>query len=208
MAEKLLLDFGESIRQIERCSSSHKYRPRSSYFPSRIMSSILDSLLVIHSPFDLEDILNDSWAYYSSHGTSLLNTIIDIQTSIKVQRNSVQETTTTKRREKRQATRLGLGAIGDEFPLDPFLSEVGPAEQPLNESEFARRKRPALEQITNTTKRQRAPRTVQPSVAQVLESYRPQYSTRRNAFVPESQAKGNRGNENEGHKVSVRGRKS
>lgn len=208
VAEKHLLNFGESIRQIERCSSSHKYRPRSSYFPSRIMSSILDSLLDIHSPFELEDILNDSWAYYSSHGTSLLNIIIDIQTSIKVQRNSARQTTTAKQREKRQTTRLGLEAIGDAVDLDPLLSEVGPAELPeqtLNESESPRRKRQALEQITNTTKRRRAPRTVQPSVAQVLESFRPQYSTRRrNAFVAESpsQAKGNHGKENERRMVS------
>lgn len=202
-AEKHLLDFGESIRQIERHSGSHKYRPRSSYFPSRVLSSILDTLLIIHFPFELKDILNNSWAYYSSHGASLFNTIIEIQTSINVQRNSSRELTTAKQREKRQAARLeDTGAVTcdeDALLVDPLLSDGGPAEQPLDES--PRHKRRALEQITNTTKRPRASRTVQLSVAQVLEGYRPQYRTvrtRRNALVPDSpsQTGGNSGKEN------------
>ncbi|KAF8809190.1 hypothetical protein BYT27DRAFT_7013522, partial [Phlegmacium glaucopus] len=83
-----LLNFGESIRQIQRGPNTHKYQPRSSYFPSRILSAILDSLLVIHFPSELEVIINNSWAYYSSHGTALFNLIIEIQTSIKVQQNN------------------------------------------------------------------------------------------------------------------------
>src|ERR1700678_3528542 len=75
-AEKQLLTFGESIRQIERRSESHKYRPRSSYLPSRILSLILDALLIIHFPSDLEHILKDSWVYYSSHGPALFDSII------------------------------------------------------------------------------------------------------------------------------------
>jgi hypothetical protein len=163
------------------------------------LSSILDTLLIIHFPSELKDLLNDSWVYYDSHGNSLFNLIIDIQTSIEVQRSSARELTKAKQREKRQAPR----AIGDEEAWNPLLSDVGPSEQPLNES--TSRKRQALEQITNTqaTKRQRAPRSVQPSVAQVLEGYRPQYRTRQNA---ESSSGGDNGKENEGRRVSVRSR--
>jgi len=87
-AQKHLLNFGESIRQIERKSDTHKYRPRSSYFPSRALSLILDKLLVIHFPSELDQILNGSWSYYSRHGNALFDSIIEIQISITVQRNT------------------------------------------------------------------------------------------------------------------------
>jgi len=87
-AETPLLEFGVSIRQIERRSDTHKCRPRSSYFPSRILTLILDTLLVIHFPSDLDRILNDSWAYYSRHGPAQFDSIIQIQTSITAQRNT------------------------------------------------------------------------------------------------------------------------
>jgi len=198
-AEKHLLHFGESIRQFERHSDSHKYRPRSSYFPSRVMSSILDTLLVIHFPSKLEEILNNSWAYYFSHGTALFDLIIEIQTSIKVQRNNTRELTLGKKSEKRRAAR----AADDEGASDPPL-----VSDPEPFSESPSRKRPALEQITNTTKRQRAPRSVQPTVTQVLEGYCPQYRTRRSAFIAEGLPGGNDGKENGGRRVSVRLRKT
>ncbi|KAF8234406.1 hypothetical protein L208DRAFT_1261715, partial [Tricholoma matsutake] len=73
---------------------------RLSYFPPCIISSILDTLLVIHLPSEIEDILKNSWAYYSSHGTALFNSIIEIQTSIKVQWNNAGELTLAKKCEK------------------------------------------------------------------------------------------------------------
>ncbi|KAF8952160.1 hypothetical protein BDZ97DRAFT_1632257, partial [Flammula alnicola] len=71
-----LLEFGDSIRQMERRSDSHKYRLRSSYFPLDVSSSILDKLFVIHFPSDLEDLLDNSWIYYGTHGSALYNSII------------------------------------------------------------------------------------------------------------------------------------
>ena len=84
-AEKDLLNFRESICQSERRSNTHKYCPRSSYFPSRVLSLLLDKLLVICFPSELDRILNGSWSYYSTHGSALFDSIIQIQTSVAVQ---------------------------------------------------------------------------------------------------------------------------
>ncbi|KIK00101.1 hypothetical protein K443DRAFT_101047, partial [Laccaria amethystina LaAM-08-1] len=70
-------------------SNTHKYRPRSSYFPSCILSLLLDKLLVIHFPSELENILDGSWSYYSSHGDTIFDSTIQIQTSITVQSVSI-----------------------------------------------------------------------------------------------------------------------
>ncbi|KIJ99644.1 hypothetical protein K443DRAFT_101845, partial [Laccaria amethystina LaAM-08-1] len=59
--------------------------PCLSYFPACILPLILDTLLIINFPSDLSCILHDSWAYYSSHGSMLFDSIIQIQMSIRVQ---------------------------------------------------------------------------------------------------------------------------
>jgi len=98
----------------ERRSDTHKYCPRSSYFPSRILSLLFDKLLIIHFPSELERILNGSWSYYSSHGNALFDSIIQIQISITVQRNTTQG----KQREKQRTDEV----IDDEDTDIPDLS--------------------------------------------------------------------------------------
>ena len=58
------------------------------------------------------------------------------------------------------------------------------------------RKRVAIEDITNTVKRRRAPRVSQPSVAQAFEEFGPKYRTRRRGIFTEGSL-GAGGNENE-----------
>jgi hypothetical protein len=206
-AEKHLLEFGESIRQLERRSDNHPYRPRSSYFPSRILSLILDTLLTIHFPSDLDRILNDSWAYYSSHGPALFDSILQIQTSITVQRNTARELTLAKRRTKRQATRAICN--DDSGDLSSSNSDAEPSEKTIEEppeqhlDNSPGRKRQALEEMTNTAKRRRAPRAAQPSVSQVLQDYGPGYRTRRSALA-EGSSGGSNGKENGGLRRSKR----
>ncbi|KAF8884727.1 hypothetical protein CPB84DRAFT_1656978, partial [Gymnopilus junonius] len=86
-----LLKFGNSLWCIERRSGSNKYRPCSSFLPPRIISLILDVLLIIHFPADLEQVLNDSWVHYSSHSHALFDSIIGIQTSIDSQHMTSKE---------------------------------------------------------------------------------------------------------------------
>lgn len=178
-AEKHLLEFGESIRQVERFSDSHKYRPRSSYFPLDVLTSILDNLFIIHFPSHLKDLLDQSWIYYNTHGTALYDSIIEIQTRINVGR------TKSKRQDKRQLE------IEYKDENETHSLDIEP-EEPLaidrtssyRQLEVSTRKRQAMEDIIlNSPKRQRAPRAAQPSVAQVQEQYGPRYQTRRRGNI-------------------------
>jgi len=119
-----------------------------------------------------------------------------------VQHNTARELTLAKRREKWQATRT----INNDDTGTPILSDPDPepSEEMVNElpeqqlNEFPACKRQALEDMMNTAKWwQWAPRAAQPSVAQVLEDYGPQYCTCRNVLV-EGSSRGDSGKENEG----------
>ena len=144
----------------------------------------------------------NSNGFSAAHGPTIpvtalrsFDSIIQIQTSINVQRTSTREFTRVKQRAKRQAARpIEDENSSDAEPTENFIEE--PTEEPLDTSEISLgRKRQALEEVTNTTKRRRAPRAPQPTVAQVQESYGPRYRTRRSVRVAESSG-GNGGKEN------------
>jgi hypothetical protein len=185
LAEKHFLDFGTSIRQLEKNSNNHNlYLPRSSYIPSQIISAILDQLLVIHFPSQLEDIAKNSWVHYPNYAIALFDSIITIQTTITSQRSSKQEIANAKQRDRRrqaQATNI-ITDDSDSRHLspDPALE----IEEPVNQSSSARKRR-APEDITNIVKRHRAPRASQPSVAQAFEEFGPKYRARRRGIVAE-----------------------
>jgi len=186
-AEKHFLEIGASICELERNSNNHNlYLPRSSYFQSRIISSILDQLLVIHFPAQLEDIVKNSWMHYPNHSTALFNSVIATQTAIVTQRSS-------KKSKQRDRRRMNLPE--DESDSRPPLPDpASSAVEAVNQA--SSRKRVAIEDITNTAKRRRAPRASQPTVAQAFEDFGPKYRTRRRGIVAEGSS-GAGGKENE-----------
>jgi hypothetical protein len=181
LAEKHFTELGALIRQLERTSDSHNlYLPRSSYFPSHILSPILDQLLVIHFPAQLEDIVKKSWLHYPKYKDLLFDSVITIQVLIKAQRTNKQQTANAKKTNgQRQPTNIVQNEDDSRSASPDLASDI---EEPVNPS--TTRKRAAAEDITNTAKRRRAPRAIQPSVAQVSEDFGPKYRTRRRAIVP------------------------
>lgn len=202
VAENHFLDFGESVRQHESNSNNHNvYCPQSSYFPSHILSSILDQLLVIHFPSQLEDIVNNSWIHYSSHGTALFDSIIMIQVQILAQRSSKQKTANAKQRDTRRRQTADSNEDEDNCRL-PSPDAVPELEEQVNQSPT--RKCIAINDITNTTKRPRAPRAPQPSVAQAFEGFGPQYRTRRRVITTDSEPSSGKENEAQPTRSSLR----
>lgn len=183
LAEKHFADFGATIRQLERSSVNHNlYLPCSSYFPSHILSLILDQLLVIHFPAQLEDIVKNTWMHHQKHTNLLYDSIITFQILIKAQRTNKRAIANTKQRNRRCQV---MEVIQDEDNSRPPSPAPTPAiEEPMNAS--VTRKRVATEDITNISKRRRAPRAIQPSVAQAFEDFGPKYRTRQRARVPEA----------------------
>ena len=196
IAEKHLVEFGESIRQLERCSDGHKYRPRSSYFPLDVSSAILDMLLVIHFPSHLDDILKETWIYFGTHRMSLYNSIIDIQTRIKAGRTKAPRLTKSR---QRQTQPLEMDTENEESASETSTESEEPAPQSSGN------KRRAMEDITNTAKRRRAPRAPQPSVAQAQQEYGPRYQARRRGAITQGSS-GVDGQENNTRTMNLRSR--
>jgi len=194
-AEKHFTDLGSTIRQLERSSDKHNlYIPRSSYFPSHVFSLILDQLLVIHFPAQLEDIVKNIWLHYTKHQHLLFDSIITVQTLILAQRTNKREIANAKQRNRRRQPTNIIQDIESSRASSP--DPAPDIEEPVNPS--AARKRLATDDITKITKRPRALRAVQPSVAQAFEDFGPKYRTRQRARVS-LETPGSAQNENEPH---------
>ena len=182
-AEEHFTDFALTIRQLERSSDNRNlYTPRSSYFPSHILSSILDQLLLIHFPAQLEDIVKKTWMHYHKYKNILFDSIIMIQTLIIAQRTNKQQTVNVKQtNRRRQATDIPQSE-DDSRSRSSSPDPTPDIEEPVNPS--ATRKCAAVEDVTNTVKRRRAPRAIQPSVAQAFDDFGPRYRTRQLVIVP------------------------
>jgi hypothetical protein len=76
--EMALIEFGETVWQAEHYSGLHPYRPRSSYFPSPMIQSILDGLMKIHT-MEVLATHSASWAHHSGHSAALLDVITHLR---------------------------------------------------------------------------------------------------------------------------------
>jgi len=137
-------------------------------------------LLVIHFPSHLEDLLGLSWIYYNTHGTTLYDSIIDIQTHINVGRTNARDLAKSKRHEKQQ---MAMVTEDENETQSLDIEPREPIDQNSSEQQGLNRKRQAMEDIANKPKRRRAPRAPQPSVAQVQEQYGPRYQTHRRGLI-------------------------
>ncbi|KAJ6586289.1 P-loop containing nucleoside triphosphate hydrolase protein [Mycena vulgaris] len=60
--ESVLKEFGETVRRAERKLGAHQHRPKSAFFPTSVIRSILDVLLTLDSLEKLEALLT-SWVF-------------------------------------------------------------------------------------------------------------------------------------------------
>jgi hypothetical protein len=104
-ADAELLKFGEIVQTTETRNDLHVYRPRSSYFPIPIITSILDSLTTISTEPNLHAII-PTWTYINSHhGTALFTLILRIQNKISADWETARITRNEKNRAKALAQR-------------------------------------------------------------------------------------------------------
>jgi hypothetical protein len=104
-----LVKFGENVRWTERKHTVNQNRPKSSYFPSSVIESILDQLLALDTLAPLEHIVQ-SWFFFSSgYLTPLYALIQNLQKSIRTQR----EEAWLAKNAKQQATWRAKKAIYD-----------------------------------------------------------------------------------------------
>ncbi|KAJ7831783.1 hypothetical protein B0H14DRAFT_3463846 [Mycena olivaceomarginata] len=99
-AEAALLEFGGTVHRAERKLPANRNRPKSSFFPTSIIRSILDVLLTLHSLEKLEALLT-SWVFAMGYRVRLYAVVRGIQATI----SSHRETARLERNAKQRATR-------------------------------------------------------------------------------------------------------
>lgn len=202
--EPMLVQFGETVRRAERKNARHANRPKSAFFPSSILKSILDSLLTFKSFDDLATHVK-SWTFASGYQVHLYAIVHELRTTIQTQRKEVQEERNAARRKKSANTRSrrrrteewgsedgdegtedgGEGSgdegegNGDETSSDDELPEH-PRSSPIPPP--PKRARRVLDEVTNkerpvrkTTKQATARKTEM--VAEVSQTYAAPYRT-------------------------------
>ncbi|KAJ6595093.1 hypothetical protein DFH09DRAFT_1305775 [Mycena vulgaris] len=103
-AELALTEFGETVRRAECKHSVNQNRPKSSFFPASIISSITLSLLALDSLAAL-DTLIQLWSFAAGHIDSLYTVIQQLQASIAAQREEARLEKNSKQRATRAAKR-------------------------------------------------------------------------------------------------------
>ncbi|KAJ7310773.1 P-loop containing nucleoside triphosphate hydrolase protein [Mycena albidolilacea] len=197
LAEAALLEFGGTIHRAERKLPANRNRPKSSFFPTSIIRSILDVLLTLDSLENLEALLT-SWVFAMGYRVRLYAVVRGIQATI----SSHRETARLERNAKQRATRQKKKAVYHSESEDEVEEEESVVESSSEEEVDhprsspipppPKRTRRVLEEVTNDKRQTRAhppakkaPRQPLQKASEVSQSYRPAYRTsrRRGALV-------------------------
>jgi hypothetical protein len=189
--ESTLNAFGAELYSSERMRMRNSNRPRSSYFPTSIVDSIVTRLLLMDSMDSLATLIAP-WAFSGSYLVSLYRIVADLAETILNQRKAAKprkksaKGTGEKRRSKKRAHQSSESE-------DNYSAEEEPEETPVHDDEESpsppssphprptKRRRP-LDTVTNTERPSaatKAPREKLQTAAVVAAGYRPQYNTRR-----------------------------
>lgn len=200
LAETALTAFGETVRIAERKHITNQNRPKSSFFPTSVSNSILDKFLSINSLASLTVII-ESWLFSAGYAAPLYNVVEKLQTTMNAQRKQAKDKKNAKQRATRsKKTKKWVSDSEEELEEESEQESEEPEEEPEEnlsgdgEAEEHRRSSPippppkrtktALTEVTNQerpTRRTRAPREKQQSLATVSATLGPGYRPRTRA---------------------------
>ncbi|KAJ7330806.1 P-loop containing nucleoside triphosphate hydrolase protein [Mycena albidolilacea] len=192
-AEPRLVAFGEMVRLAQYRLVANQSRPKSSYFPSRILTTLLDKLLL----FDKIETLNTavhSWPFYTEYKHRLFGLVRELRSGFLAQR----ETARLAMNAKARATRRAKKGLPDSEPEDEeamdSTDDSGVEEDLIHHPPSspipppAKRKKSALVETTNQPRssvsktapsKPRTARKPLEKLAEVAASFRPAYNTSR-----------------------------
>jgi hypothetical protein len=191
-AEPRLVAFGEMVRLAQYRLVTNQSRPKSSYFPSRILTTLLDKLLLFDK-IDTLDAAVHSWPFYAEYKHSLFE-LVRLQSGFLAQRETARLATNAKPR----ATRRAKKGLPDSEPEDEEAMESSdesgveedlihhPPSSPIPPP--AKREKSALVETTNQLRssvskmapsKPRTARKPLEKLAEVAASFRPAYNTSR-----------------------------
>ncbi|KAJ7885312.1 hypothetical protein B0H14DRAFT_2563954 [Mycena olivaceomarginata] len=154
-AESTLVRFGNTVYRAEHKLPVNRSRPKSAYFPSSILSSLLDNLLSLNSLAKLEGLV-EPWYFSRDYRVRLYAVVHDLFSSISAQRERARLDKNAKQRATRKAKKKATDWDGseeeesesessseDEVDEDRRSSPIPPAPK---------RSRRVLEEVTNASR--------------------------------------------------------
>ncbi|KAF7364531.1 p-loop containing nucleoside triphosphate hydrolase protein [Mycena venus] len=142
-AQAALLEFSSTVHRAERKLSANRNRPKSSYFPTSLVRTILDKLLTIDSLSNLETILT-AWIF----ATAYRATIFSQRDTARLERNAKQRATRQKK------TAVYDSELEDEGEMEESVVESSSEEEVDHPRSSPippppKRTRRVLEEVTN-----------------------------------------------------------
>ncbi|KAK7006543.1 P-loop containing nucleoside triphosphate hydrolase protein [Favolaschia claudopus] len=116
--------FAEDVRRTEQHHPDNHHRPKSSYFPSSMREHLAGKLLALDSLFALRALLT-SWNFASTYAGSLYDLVVELQATIRSDREAAR----VEKNAKQRATRLSKKALQD--------SEMSEVDDNVEESEHS-----------------------------------------------------------------------
>ncbi|KAJ7754308.1 P-loop containing nucleoside triphosphate hydrolase protein [Mycena maculata] len=180
-AESELQLFRERVHKTERDRVSHGYTPASSYLLNTSITAILDHFLTISTVETLATV-TPKWRYRDEHGPALIELIKGLQSTFelefetaRLQKNAANRAKAKAKRRNDMSDEEMSGEEEDNNEDDPPRTVI---DEPVALSKPTAQKRRALQDATNDGRQSKRPRAKLFSVADVTESFRPQYTTR------------------------------
>ncbi|KAJ7874337.1 P-loop containing nucleoside triphosphate hydrolase protein [Mycena olivaceomarginata] len=184
--------FGAELYSSERTRMRNSHRPRSSYFPTSIVDSIVTRLLLVDSMDSLATLIAP-WAFSGAYLVSLYRIVADLAENILNRRKAAKPGKKSTKKGTGKKQRSKKRAYQSSESEDDYSAEEELEETPVNDDEIllpppssphprpTKRRRP-LDTVTNTERPSattKAPREKLQTAAVVAAGYRPQYNTRR-----------------------------
>ncbi|KAJ7315512.1 P-loop containing nucleoside triphosphate hydrolase protein [Mycena albidolilacea] len=204
-AESTLVRFGNTVYRAEHKLPANRSRPKSAYFPSSILSSLLDNLLSLNSLAKLEGLV-EPWHFSRDYRVRLYAVGHDLFSSISAQRERPRLDKNAKQRATRKAKKKATDWDGSEEEEEEEEEEERESESSSEEEvdedrrsspipPAPKRSRRVLEEVTNVSRSppthalrkpaqravgkpvQRAPRKRLEKAIEVSQSYSNPYRT-------------------------------
>ncbi|KAF7343562.1 P-loop containing nucleoside triphosphate hydrolase protein [Mycena sanguinolenta] len=173
-----LITFGQTVYRAEHKLPMHQHRPKSSYFPSSLITSIVNNLLALDSIDKLEPLV-ESWAFSRGYLVRLYAVVHDLRMTIVTQREEARFAKNAKQRASRRAK---AKKVTESEPEEDDSHESNESDSDDHRNEHRRSspippppKRPKriLKEVTNEERpaRTRAKRKPQQRVAEVAQTF-------------------------------------
>ncbi|KAJ6478885.1 P-loop containing nucleoside triphosphate hydrolase protein [Mycena sanguinolenta] len=181
--EPALITFGQTVYRAEHKQLIHQHRPKSSYFPSSVITVVLNNLLALDSIDKLEPIVQ-SWAFSRGYRVRLYAVVHDLRTTVSAQRDEARSAKNAKQR----AIRRAKAKVIESEPEDDESSEASDSDDNGNEHRRSspippppKRSKRILKEVTNEPrpKGTRAKRKPQERLDDVVQTYGAPYRTSR-----------------------------